>query len=223
MENIVVRAELVAPVIVQGWLTLDALLASQLFERTGDVAKAHADIPLTCSHGLWSGSAALFENAKPVQVQLVAGLRAQHDIDPALVARMRGNVIQTIGAKRRREFGNILSQYPAREVRAVWWFGQGDSDAVRSLLDDLKFIGKKHAQGYGEVASIDVDVAQCDGVQDRASYPLRPVPVALWHGKKDAVRDAETWRPAYFDLNGRALCVVPEFVDRSVSELEALL
>jgi hypothetical protein len=94
---------------------------------------------------------------------------------------------------------------------------------VRSLLDDLKFVGKKRAQGYGEVSSIDVDVALCDGVQDSAGYPLRPVPVALWHGKTDAVRDAETWRPAYFDLSGRALCVVPGSVDRSVGELEALL
>jgi hypothetical protein len=93
VASIVVRAELAAPVIVQGWLTLDALLASQLFERTGDVVQAHANIPLTCSHGLWSGSAALFEEAKPVQVQLVAGLRAQHDIDPNLIARLRGNVI----------------------------------------------------------------------------------------------------------------------------------
>lgn len=223
MQNIVVRAELVAPVIVQGWLTLDALLASQLFERTGDVERAHADIPLACRHGLWSGSAALFEDAKPVQVKFVAGLRAQHDLDPALIGRGRGGVMQAIGSKRRREFGNILSQYPARQVRAVWWFGQGSPDAVRSLLDDVKFVGKKHAQGYGEVVHIDVDVAKCDGIKDGAGYPLRPVPVALWQGKKDAVRDAETWRPAYFDLSGRALCVVPESVDRSVGELEALL
>lgn len=223
MQNFVVRAQLAAPIIVQGWLTLDALLASQLFERTGDVAKAHADIPLTCTHGLWSGSAALFENAKPVQVQMVAGLRAQHDIDPEMVARVRGDVIPAIGAKRRREFGNILSQYQAREVRAVWWFGQGAPDAVRSLLDDLKFVGKKRAQGYGEVSGIDIEFGRCDGLQDGAGYPLRPVPVALWHGKKDAVRDAETWRPAYFDLSGRALCAVPESVDRSVEELEALL
>lgn len=223
MEKIVVRAELVAPVIVQGWLTLDALLAFQLYERTGDVERAHADIPLACKHGLWSASAALFEDAKPVQVQLVAALRAQHDLDPGLIGRGRRGVLPAVGSKRRREFGNILSQYPARQVSAVWWFAQGNPDTVRSLLDDVKFVGKKHAQGYGEVARIDVDVARCDGVQDSDGYPLRPVPVALWEGKKDAVRDAETWRPAYFDLSGRALCVVPESVERTRGELDALL
>ena len=63
MENMVVRAELAAPVIVQGWLTLDALLASLIFERGADAERAHADIPLACTNGLWSASAALFEDS----------------------------------------------------------------------------------------------------------------------------------------------------------------
>ena len=223
MENFVVRAELASPVIAQGWLTLDAVLAAQIYANTGDVARAHSEIPLSCTDGLWNASAALFESSKPAQVQFIASLRAQHDLDTALIARVRGSVIQSIGAKRRREFGNVMSQYPARQVRAVWWFGSGNIDAVRALLADVHFLGKKHAQGYGEISRMDIDAARCDGLKDDAGYPLRPIPKALWDGQADAIIDAETWRPAYFDTRDRALCVVPESVERDIDQLESML
>ena len=42
-------------------MTLDALLAALIFDQGGDLEKAHADIPLMNTNGLWHGSAAFFE------------------------------------------------------------------------------------------------------------------------------------------------------------------
>jgi len=49
-----------------------------------------------------------------------------------------------------------------------------------------------------------------DGVADAAGQPLRPVPLAMWHGDPDAIRADAAWRPAYWLPQHRAICAVPK-------------
>ena len=88
MDRFVVRAELESPIIVNGWLTLDSLLAGIVFEQTGDIDAAHERLPLARSDDLWHASAALFEPSSFVPAVFIAGLRAQHDLSPETVAPM---------------------------------------------------------------------------------------------------------------------------------------
>lgn len=53
MERFVARVELRTPVLLGGFLTLDALLAAVLFEQTRDIDRAHGEIPLANTDGMW--------------------------------------------------------------------------------------------------------------------------------------------------------------------------
>jgi len=56
MERFQLTAHLQTPIIIGGgYLTLDALLGSILFEQLQDVEEAHAQIPLVCADGLFHG------------------------------------------------------------------------------------------------------------------------------------------------------------------------
>jgi len=56
MERFQLTAHLQTPIIIGGgYLTLDALLGSILFEQLQDVEEAHAQIPLVCADGWYIG------------------------------------------------------------------------------------------------------------------------------------------------------------------------
>jgi hypothetical protein len=60
-------------------------------------------------------------------------------------------------------------------------------------------------------------------VLDREGYPLRPIPAEIYNGKTEGVIADAAWRPAYWKLENRARCYVPERTHYSRPELEALL
>ncbi|MGA7983142.1 MAG: hypothetical protein WCA32_23320, partial [Chromatiaceae bacterium] len=90
MERFVARLELRTPILLGGFLTLDALLAAALFERTGDLEQSHSALPLAQTGGMWHASAALLEAPTQYRATLTASLHARHDIAPDLLRRGRG-------------------------------------------------------------------------------------------------------------------------------------
>ena len=84
-------------------MTLDALLAAVLFDEHGDVNRAHSEIPLAHTQGLWHGSAAIYEKTSSGRQAFVANLRASHDLDIDHVAKNKqGRPHAAIGFARRR-------------------------------------------------------------------------------------------------------------------------
>jgi hypothetical protein len=75
--------------------------------------------------------------------------------------------------------------------RALWAFGRGDASAVRAALGQVKAIGKKRAQGWGEIDRIDVEAVEADerfGLMTADGLPARAVPWPLWReigGRED--------------------------------------
>ena len=57
-EPIKIEATLRSPIIIQGYITFNALLRILLFGRLQDVEKAHASIPIQCDDDLFNVSAA---------------------------------------------------------------------------------------------------------------------------------------------------------------------
>jgi hypothetical protein len=222
MENFVVRAELGSTVIVRDWLTLDALLAALIFEQTRDINRAHSEIPLANTGGVWHGSAALFEDSRPAHVPFTAALRADHDLDPSKIGRNRDGNLPTVGTKRRREFGNLLNVYQAKAARAIWWHGRGDVDKVGRLLRDVASVGKKRRSGYGAATDWDIGTGGSGGLM-HDGRPMRPVPSGVWTGEPDAIIGDDAWRPAYWDAKNRTACAVPDCVDYDREKLQAML
>ena len=81
-EKVKVEATLRTPIIIQGYMTFDALLGALLFERLQDVDKTHASIPIQCEDGLFHASAAQVEIIDRGGLALAANLKAQHDLNP---------------------------------------------------------------------------------------------------------------------------------------------
>ena len=143
MERFTITADLLTPAIINT-LTLDGLLGAVLFDELQDVDKAHAAIPLRCSNGLYHASV-----AQPVGVvefgkhALIAGLRANHDLDLDLIKRGNGGQPHRhIGLTRRSDFGNVMNGYQTIMAASMQWHAEGDAEQVLELLEAIEFIGK---------------------------------------------------------------------------------
>ncbi|MGI9323120.1 MAG: hypothetical protein ACR2PJ_06030, partial [Pseudomonadales bacterium] len=145
MKKLKFTAFLKTPIIFRGYLTFDALLAGILFDRIDDPAKAHESIPIKHTDGLFHASAAVVEGFNHIEkVSFSASLKAKHDLDPQLFKQNKSGTgpHRTLGEKRRRDFGNVLSTYNAIHAQAVSWHCEGDEPAISDLLKDARYIGK---------------------------------------------------------------------------------
>jgi CRISPR type IV-associated protein Csf3 len=212
MNKFSLTVKLKSPLITGGgYMTLDALLAAIIFDQYGDVDRAHSEIPLKNSDGLWHGSAAVYEHIAIGKQVFVANLRAMHDLDIELVARNAvGKTHKSIGLSRRRNFGAVLNSYQTIATEAITWYGEGDIVKVKDLMSAISFIGKRRANGYGEIESVDLEESDLNGVLGYTDEPLRPIPESLFQGDKSSLRADAAWRPAYWHPDNRAICYVPQ-------------
>jgi hypothetical protein len=214
MDKLTISVQLEVPIILGGgYLTLDALLASLIFEKTGDIDLAHETIPLASTTGLFHASAALLEPFGSSGVSFVANLRADHAIDPDLLLKnKRGSIHKKMGRTRRREFGAVLNRYTSFDAPTITWYAEGDGEAVQQLLSGVGFIGKRRGSGFGQVSGWLVEPGDLDGIQGLFGEPLRPIPVDMFDGDRDALTVDAAWRPAYWHPENRAICYAPELV-----------
>ena len=76
MDRFLLTLKMASPVVTGGgYMTLDALLAAILFDEHGDLERAHSEIPLQCTDGLWHASAAIYEKQDAGRFAFVANLR----------------------------------------------------------------------------------------------------------------------------------------------------
>lgn len=211
MDRFLLTLKLGSPVITGGgYMTLDALLAAILFDQHEDLEKAHRDIPLRCTNGLWHASAAIYEKLDTRRFAFVANLRAMHDLDPDLVARNpQGRLHRSLGLTRRRDFGAVLNSYSMFSADSISWYAEGDAPAVERLISDIHFIGKRRANGFGEILRYSIEPTDLDGLIGNFGEPLRPIPESLFNGDKTSLRADSAWRPAYWHPDNRAICFVP--------------
>jgi len=192
-------------------MTLDALLAAILFDEHGDLERAHSEIPLQCTEGLWHASAAIYEKQDVGRIAFVANLRAMHDLDADLLAKgPKGAVHRRIGLARRQEYGAVMRNYLQVSLDRVSWYGQGDVEKVERLISGIQFVGKRRASGFGEIASFKVEPGDLNGLLGPFGEPLRPIPEALFKGDTSSLRADAAWRPAYWHPENRAICFVPD-------------
>jgi hypothetical protein len=214
MEKLTITAKLEAPIIIGGgYLTLDALLASLIFETSGDIEIAHNTLPLACTDGLFHASATLLEPFGSSGVTFVANMRAMHALDPDLLLKNKhGQIHKKIGLTRRRDFGAVMNSYTAFDAPEITWYAEGDGDAVERLLSGVQFIGKRRGSGFGEVSGWSVEPGELDGIVGPFGGPLRPVPLDMFKGDKGSLKVDAAWRPAYWHPENRAICYAPEFI-----------
>ena len=212
MQCVEIKAILKTPIILGGgYLTLDALLASLIFEKCGDVEVAHTTVPIKQTNGLFHASAALLEPISRSSVSFVASLRAEHDLNPDLLKK-RAGALKKVKRLRRSDFGNVLNTYGSLHAAHISWFAEGDKDEISQLLQDVKFIGKRRASGFGEIETWVIEDSDINGVVGPFDEPLRPVPVEMFTGDQSSLKVDAAWKPAYWNPENRAICFAPELI-----------
>jgi hypothetical protein len=210
MDMLRITAHLAGPLVMNGRTTFDALLAAVVFDQTGSLESAHADLPLKQTSGLWHASSAIIEPHAVNRSVIVQGMRPDDQwLDHNLIKKNKqGRVYSTFESFVSTGVSNLFNPTITYHADTVDWYATGDADRVRTLLERLPMIGKKRAT---RVVRWDVEEGELDGVIGYADEPLRPVPVDRWSGDKSGPIVDAAWRPAYWDINNRIPCYVPAF------------
>lgn len=216
MDAFKITLTLASPLVMQegGYMTLDGLLAALKFEATGDLEQAHNDLPLQRTQGVWHASAAHLDTWHTGRIGFVANLRAAHDMNIELIARKKdGQPHSKLGLTRRSDFGAVMKSYNSHAVSTISWYAEGDAAEVERMLQDVAFIGKRRASGFGQVSGMHIESDELNGVTGYFGEPLRPVPVEIFRetfdGDASSLRADAAWRPAYWHPDNRAICHVP--------------
>ena len=215
-QNFVVYAELDAPVIAAGRLNLDSILAALIYRETQDLDRAHAEIPLARTDGIWHGSSAFFD----------LGLSGETGFSRRMSDSEKESAVWFRGGRRMRfslfvdsqrgKYQNLLDSYSHLSTPAVRWFGRGDIQQVRELVSSMIYVGKKGGSGFGKVSEAGVEVVpiEHDYSMMFQGKPARPIPVEMWHAtfgstaNGDCRTNMESVTPPYFETE-KKLCVVP--------------
>lgn len=206
MNNYVVEAELSSPIIFQGFLTMDSLLGALAHERLGDWSQ----IPIEQTDGLFHASAAIVEPYHVGSIGWAASMRWQHDWPVEISPKNSRGTPQALSAKRKREFGQVLSSYRVLHAERIRWHARGDREKIADLLRGVQAIGKKRAQGYGRVSKWGIRQSEEDhSIIGSEGQPMRPVPHDRFAGDKSYPLIEAAWKPAYYDPRNRAACYAP--------------
>jgi hypothetical protein len=208
-----ITAVLKTPIITLGYFTFDGLLAGIIFDKRndGDVEAAHAAVPIVCDDGLFHASAARFKGASFGRASFSAGLRATHDLDPDMILKGKDGtkLHRTLGLKRMREFGMVKNDYRTIIADRIEWDVEGDPQGIADVLEDVFWIGKRRAAGYGEVANWDMRYSASDGLVSPSGEAMRPIPATRFKGNLTQPLMDAAWKPAYWAFENRSACFVP--------------
>ncbi len=221
------EVHLAAPAILNGPTTLDSLLAGALFRMDGDLEKAHREIPLANTAGVWHGSAAFTEGFFALRgVTITGGWRMHqygHDFIADGVKFGRGGKVKKLSAGS-GPMRNVMNDYFVTGCRRLIWFGCGDPSAVMDLMGMLPGVGKRAGSGYGEIAHMSVSELPVDrSLVTVGGYPARPIPRAVWQtlagAKPNVSFAAGRFTPPYW-TGEEVECAQPEPLERRIARPE---
>ncbi len=211
-------------------MMLDSLLAAAIYHKTGSIDIAHSAIPLHSTEGLWHGSCGTLLGSRrraagagggdPVAPQPVQFIRSFSLVRDA--HRLNG-LFESFHASKgpfNKESGadSDLSSFKSRRdiytsysASRMTFDGYGDGEACRDLIAAyISFVGKKHTQGYGEVASVDLDQTEEDVSVVAHGIASRNIPLdyaTRFNNPRGLVMD-NRWKPPYWE-GEKVKCVCP--------------
>lgn len=195
-QAIKVIAELKSPIILNGDLTLDALLAYTVYQRTGTMGKAaHDQVPITraslAAHQIPMASGIQFDGRIRRNVTTI-GRRFRRDersmaaFAPSPTARKCGwNVIDDDGG----HYTSLFRSFHSQSTEYVVWFAHGDPNWILDHMADLYTIGARRNQGFGQLGAITIEPLASNEsaspmeailVNSVSRRPTRTMPMDAW-------------------------------------------
>lgn len=177
-----VHAELDGPVIVKHPILLEAVLGRVLSDR-GEVFDLRR-VPLAREDGVWCAAQSFLIRPvvrcrAPFVRSMKPGVFFPREV---LGGAQRVGKVET----KRRDTQNLLDDHAAMVASGIVWWGRGDLAHLAEMLQDLREIGAKRAQGYGSLRRVTVTALGPRppkfGIV-HGGAPVRPVPIAWWRSR----------------------------------------
>jgi CRISPR type IV-associated protein Csf3 len=105
-----------------------------------------------------------------------------------------------------KAYQNHLRKIAAKEII---FFARGIRSEIERLLQYISYIGKKGAQGQGEIISFTVEPIEEDRSLIWEGKPMRVIPYSEWKGDPNVFVMIATYQAPY-DNKNRDYCVAPE-------------
>lgn len=214
MSAFALRMAIDTPIALNNLLHLDGLLGRLLADRGQDPA----NLPLEQIEGVYRCSAALLETGAfgPVETRMARIKRIREESDGLSKPGRRRRTTDAMSPFRPR-----LEKHCVFEaVKAVWFCGDGDRDAVATLVGEARAIGSMGSAGYGRV--VECELFPLEGSPDiglllNNGLPARAVPLDLWHERElpkhpRAVIAQQRYRPPYWSSE-ETICIAPLLSD----------
>jgi hypothetical protein len=199
--------ELLTPFHMGHRITLDGLLSAAIHNATGLIGdEIAAIIPLESESGIFKGSSLFVGGDYRHQVVgRIMALKGASDMDVnAFSPNGRGGRYFFIDPQRDAYKYN-MSQYQGIQAECVEFFGFGDAEQCRELIQNFTYgIGKRATAGAGQIGEITISYLDQDESFIRSDgTPARPLPIAMWNmlGGEDAPRAKIPVRFPYWDSN----------------------
>lgn len=206
------------PAILQGFNTLESLLAAAVHEQTGAIREeALAQVPIARDGDVWQASAVFFEGFYGYGDQTTIRRRRNSETGPDYYeGRGReGKKGQWFLDQGTGAYKALLNAYRTPLCRRLVWFADGDADACERLLYSLQSIGKRRGQGFGEIDDVIAFETNESPLVDSRGLVLRPIPLEMLTGVAGAAHqdkqtcDLVAWRHPFWDDGARTICAVP--------------
>lgn len=205
-------------------LTLDGLLSAAVFRKTGLMGSdCIPHIPLEQSKGIFKASSLFLDDSSVLRYSKVGRVMSLKGLNDLSVDHFTPN---SANGKRylevdqaRGKHKSTLSEYSALDLQAVCFYGLGDSQAVKELIETyITGIGMHSNSGSGQIINIETEQLEDDDLSfwlTESGKPARPLPIDIWESLLGA--DSEytqnaaqvTVRFPYWDKDNLAKAVFP--------------
>lgn len=224
MDNLIVTAVLLSPIAVNDDWTphLDAVLEWLILDRHGKAIAAPTpeqiaatrplvdqEMPLAkgelAGYPYWKVSCPRYRYHSEYQERYRKRWSPGIDSPPPRWGKRRANINTSAGAEK-----NYDLPLRVRTVDSIQWFCVGDRAPLVELLQSCKGLGKKRAQGFGQVQQWIVDTTDSDQHLYLGSQVQRFIPVAALKDKaSDYTVAAARLMPPYWLSLERVPCACP--------------
>lgn len=203
-------------------LTLDGLLSAAVFRKTGlQGEQCIPHIPLEQAEGIFKASSLFIsDDARLSHIKVGRGmsLKGLNDLsmEHFLPNSAKGDRYLSVDQQRGPYKANITA-YSALNATAVCFYGVGDAQAVKLLIDTyITGIGVHASTGFGQILSTEIEQLEAGDESHwitESGLPARPLPIELWENLPNRQTEQAPANVAvrfpYWDSSNLALAVFP--------------
>ena len=119
--------------------------------------------------------------------------------------------VGTLYNKQSGKYKSWMESYVKKNVDEVVYYTNGDFDVICSLLEDLRYLGKKASLGYGKVSKVRVEEINEDMSLVYNNKAMRPLPaIEKYSGLDDKSKALYNLTHPYWERGNEEICIMPE-------------